>query len=83
VGVATLDLEMGGFAQRMSYQTVIGLSHLAGLLGAVAIATLVRHFSSSFALLAWIAALLMLGSFVLLSGLPEPRRARPESLEPG
>lgn len=75
VGVATLDLEMSGFAQRMSYQTVIGLSHLIGLIGAVAIAALVRQLTSSFGVLAWISASLLLGSLLLLSRLPEPRRA--------
>lgn len=75
VGVATLDLEMSGFAQRMSYQTVIGLSHLLGLVLAVAIAALVRQLTSSFGVLAWISACLLLGSLLLLSRLPEPRRA--------
>jgi MFS family permease len=75
VGVATLDLEMSGFAQRMSYQTVIGLSHLVGLLGAVAISAFVRQLSSSFAVLAWISVCLLLGSLLLLSRLPEPRHA--------
>jgi MFS family permease len=74
VGVATLDLEMSSFAQRMSYQTVIGLSHLIGLLGAVAIAALVRQLTSSFGVLAWISVSLLLGSLLLLSRLPEPRR---------
>jgi len=79
VGVATLDLEMSGFDQRMSYQTVIGLSHLLGMVGAVALATTVRRLTPNFAVLAWIAAGLMLGSLLLLSRLPEPRRrlARP------
>jgi hypothetical protein len=54
---------------------VIGLSHLIGLLGAVAIAALVRQLTSSFGVLAWISACLLLGSLLLLSRLPEPRRA--------
>jgi hypothetical protein len=53
---------------------VIGLSHLLGMLAAVVIAALVRQVSSSFDLLAWIAAGMMLGSLVLLLRLPEPRR---------
>jgi MFS family permease len=77
VGVATLDLEMSGFAQRMSYQTVIGLSHLLGLLLAVAIASAVRHSHGSFSLLAWLAAALMFGSFLLLARVPEPRSSPP------
>jgi MFS family permease len=74
VGAPTLDLEMSNFAQRMSYQTVIGLSHLLGMVAAVVIAAVVRQVSSSFNLLAWIAAGMMLGSLVLLLRLPEPRR---------
>ncbi len=76
VGVPTLDLEMSNFAQRMSYQTVIGLSHLTGMLGAVVLASTIRHFSSSFALLAWISAVTLVGSLILLLRLPEPRQAR-------
>lgn len=75
VGVATLDLEMSDFAQRMSYQTVIGLSHLAGLLGAVLLAALVRQLTTNFGALAWLSAGLLLGSLLLLSRLAEPRRA--------
>ena len=75
VGVPTLDLEMSDFAQRMSYQTVIGLGHLLGMVAAVVIAAVVRQMSSSFDLLAWVAAGMMLGSLVLLLRLPEPRRS--------
>jgi MFS family permease len=75
VGVATLDLEMSGFAQRMSYQTLIGLSHLLGMVGAVTIAALVRQVTGSFSLLACIAASLNFGCFALLARLAEPRRA--------
>ena len=75
VGVATLDLEMSGFAQRMSYQTLIGLSHLLGMVGAVTIAALVRRVTPNFAVLACIAAGLNFGCLVLLARLAEPRRA--------
>lgn len=74
VGVPTLDFEMSNFARRMSYQTVIGVSHLCGMVGAVLIAATVRQFSTSFNLLAWISAGAMLGSLLLLLRLPEPRR---------
>jgi len=74
VGLPTLDMEMSDFDRRMSYQTVIGLSHLVGMLGAVVIAAVTRRFSSDFELLACIAAAMMLGSLGLLSNVPEPRR---------
>jgi MFS family permease len=76
VGVPTLDFEMSNFAQRMSYQTVIGVSHLLGMIGAVLIAATVRQFSTNFNLLAWISAGMMLGSLLLLLRLPEPRGRR-------
>jgi MFS family permease len=75
VGVATLDLEMSGFAQRMSYQTLIGLSHLLGMVGAVTIAALIRQVTLNFSVLACIAGALNLGCFALLVRLAEPRRA--------
>ncbi len=75
VGVATLDLEMSGFAQRMSYQTLIGLSHLLGMVGAVTIAALVRQVTPNFSVLAWIAGALNFGCFALLARLAEPRHA--------
>ncbi len=74
VGVPTLDLELSGFAQRMSYQTLIGFSHLLGMLGAVAAASFVRQETESFDVLASIAAATTLASLCLLVGLPEPRR---------
>jgi hypothetical protein len=79
VGVPTLDMEMSGFDQRMSYQTLIGLSHLVGMLSAVVIATVARRFSTEFEVLACIAAVMMIGSLGLLSRLPEPRGARREA----
>jgi MFS family permease len=75
VGVPTLDLEMSGFAQRLSYQTQIGLSHLLGMVGAVTIAALIRQLTPNFSLLACIAASLNFGCFALLARLAEPRRA--------
>ena len=74
VGVATLDLEMSDFAQRMSYQTLIGLSHLLGMVGAVTIAALIRQVTPNFAVLACIAGALNFGCFALLARLAEPRR---------
>lgn len=79
VGVPTLDMEMSDFDQRMSYQTLIGFSHLVGMLGAVLIAAVARRFSTQFETLACIAATMMLGSLCLLSRLPEPRSARREA----
>jgi MFS family permease len=76
VGVPTLDMEMSGFDQRMSYQTLIGLSHLVGMSSAVVIAIVARRFSTDFEVLACIAASMMIGSLGLLSRLPEPRSAR-------
>jgi MFS family permease len=76
VGVPTLDMEMSDFDRRMSYQTLIGLSHLIGMVGAVAIAAVARRLSTQFEVLACIAAAMMLGSLGLLLRLPEPRQRR-------
>lgn len=79
VGMPTLDMEMSDFAQRMSYQTVIGFSHLLGMVGAVMIAAVSRRLSTDFETLACIAAAMMIGSLALLLRLPEPRRASREA----
>lgn len=73
VGAPTLDLEMSPFERRMSYQTVIGLTHLAGMLSAVLIASLMRQLSASFAALSSVATALLVGSLGLLLRLREPR----------
>jgi MFS family permease len=76
VGAPTLDLEMSPFERRMSYQTVIGLTHLAGMLSAVLVASLLRQLSTSFVLLSGVATALLTGSLGLLLRLREPRHDR-------
>jgi MFS family permease len=75
VAMPTLDIEICPLAERLSYQAMIGLAYLAGMLAAALIAGLVRHLTGSFELLVLIGSAMLLCSLGLLLKVQDPRRA--------
>jgi MFS family permease len=75
VALSTLDLEIAPFERRVSFQAVLGVFTLLGLVAASLLAALVRHFTPDMRLLCAPAALLMLVSLSLFFVVEEPRRA--------
>ena len=74
VGAATLDLEISPAERRPTYQALLGLFVLAGVLVSSLLSTLIRSATNSFAALAWTAGLILLLSLIVTVGVPEPRQ---------
>jgi MFS family permease len=75
VALSTLDLEITPLERRVSFQAVLGVFTLLGLLTASLLAATVRHFTTDVRLLCAPAAALMLASLALFLVIEEPRRA--------
>lgn len=74
VAAATLDLEIAPSERRPTYQAMLGMFALGGVLTASLASTLIRALTSSFAVLCVPAGALVLGSLVVALGMQEPRR---------
>ena len=68
-----LDLEIAPLERRVSFQAVLGVFTLLGLVTASLLAAVVRHFTGDMRLLCAPAALLMLVSLTLFFVIEEPR----------
>ena len=74
VGTTTLDLEIAPAERRPTYQALIGLFALAGLLLATLVSTVIEALGAPFYALAVGAAVMLAGSLAFLVAIPEPRR---------
>jgi MFS family permease len=74
VAAATLDLEIAPSERRPTYQALLGIFVLGGVLTSSLASALIRGFTPSFSALCLPAGAMVLCSMVVAIGMPEPRR---------